>query len=395
MKPILLLGGYGAVGRHLAPWLLQETDTQLLVAGRNEKKAGQLAAELNHCFGGRRVAAQLADAALSGSLRPALARARMVVVCTPTMEHTPLVAREALAEDIDYLDMHFPARIVPILRQMQSEVESRGRCFITQAGFHPGLLAPLVHFSAPHFTAFRQVSIAMQMRFRFPSLHRSAAELMETVDKEHMQVFADGRWRPGGRRDFKTFDFGPGFGKRSCAPLDFVEMHDLPRTYGLEQVGCYAAGFKWFTDHLVFPAAWFLNRLHKGLAARLLSRWFVWGVNTFSSPPWGVVLRLDAAGDREGKPCSFSVVLRHPDMYELTALAVVACLKQYLDGSIARPGVWLMGEVVEPIRIFHDLERMGVRIETSAPFFRRASTPSEEGESEVDHRVLLASKEMS
>jgi hypothetical protein len=42
-------------------------------------------------------------------------------------------------------------------------------------------------------------------------------------------------------------------------------------------------------------------------------------------------------------------------------------LRQYLDGSIARPGLWLMGEVVDPARLFKDLGHMGARLETKAP----------------------------
>jgi saccharopine dehydrogenase (NAD+, L-lysine-forming) len=76
-------------------------------------------------------------------------------------------------------------------------------------------------------------------------------------------------------------------------------------------------------------------------------------------------MRLDARGEKDGQPLSVSVVLRHPDPYELTAIPVVACVRQYLDGSIARPGLWLMGETVEPIRLFRDMEQMGVSIETT------------------------------
>src|SRR5262249_43705438 len=80
--------------------------------------------------------------------------------------------------------------------------------------------------------------------------------------------------------------------------------------------------------------------------------------------PYGAVMRLEAQGEKDGRPLSLSVILRHPDAYEFTALPVAACLRQYLDGTIARPGVWLMGEAVEPERLFADLRRMGVSLET-------------------------------
>jgi saccharopine dehydrogenase (NAD+, L-lysine-forming) len=88
-------------------------------------------------------------------------------------------------------------------------------------------------------------------------------------------------------------------------------------------------------------------------------------VNTFSRPPYGVVMRLEARGEKDGRPLSVTVVLSHPDAYEFTAIPVAACLRQYLDGSIARPGVWLMGEAVESARLFRDMEHMGVQVETT------------------------------
>ena len=36
---------------------------------------------------------------------------------------------------------------------------------------------------------------------------------------------------------------------------------------------------------------------------------------------------------------------------------------EYLDGSIAKPGLWMMGHVVDPVRLMNDMERMGIKIQ--------------------------------
>jgi hypothetical protein len=43
---------------------------------------------------------------------------------------------------------------------------------------------------------------------------------------------------------------------------------------------------------------------------------------------------------------------------------VIATLKQYVDGSIGKPGLWMMGHIVDPDRLFGDMGRMGVKIQT-------------------------------
>ncbi|MDK1029872.1 MAG: hypothetical protein QGD96_11180 [Anaerolineae bacterium] len=50
------------------------------------------------------------------------------------------------------------------------------------------------------------------------------------------------------------------------------------------------------------------------------------------------------------------------DAYVLTAVPVVACLLQYLNGNIRRAGLWFQANLVEPKQFFDDIERLGVGI---------------------------------
>jgi saccharopine dehydrogenase (NAD+, L-lysine-forming) len=67
-------------------------------------------------------------------------------------------------------------------------------------------------------------------------------------------------------------------------------------------------------------------------------------------------------GEKAGKPLTSVVKVSHPDGYELTAIPVAACLLQYLAERKPRPGVWMMGEYCDPVRLFKDMETMGVQI---------------------------------
>ena len=42
---------------------------------------------------------------------------------------------------------------------------------------------------------------------------------------------------------------------------------------------------------------------------------------------------------------------------------MIACIKQYLDETIKKPGLWMMGHLVEPERLMKDMEAMGMEIE--------------------------------
>ncbi|MCH8069930.1 MAG: saccharopine dehydrogenase NADP-binding domain-containing protein [Candidatus Marinimicrobia bacterium] len=85
-------------------------------------------------------------------------------------------------------------------------------------------------------------------------------------------------------------------------------------------------------------------------------------VSTVSNSPYQILLQLEAAGIKEGEPEKIKIQLSHYDGYWFTAIPVMACLNQYLDGSIKKPGLHIMGHLVDPARLMKDMQRMGITI---------------------------------
>lgn len=85
----------------------------------------------------------------------------------------------------------------------------------------------------------------------------------------------------------------------------------------------------------------------------------------FQKAPYRTDLIVQASGLHAGQPTQFEAAVAHRDAYELTAIAVVAALLQYLDGSAVKPGLHLMGHFAEPRRLVTDMKRMGVKVRTA------------------------------
>ncbi|MFQ5605313.1 MAG: saccharopine dehydrogenase family protein [bacterium] len=358
-KRLLILGGYGNTGRHICRLLLQETDVELMLGGRSPDKAHQAADELNREIDGKRAAGMCVDASLQKSLQAAFQDVDMIIAASSTAEYARLTAEAALSCDIDYLDIHFSPDKVRELQSLKHNIQKAGRCFITEAGFHPGLPAALIRHAAKLFTEIDSACVGSLILQKIPTWD-SVTEIVNAYKNYNGQFYENGRWR---KFESRKFDFGNEFGKRTCYSLFLEELRQIPQVLpALTKAGFYMAGFNWFVDWFFTPAAMLSLKIWPRIAINPLAACLRWGINTFSSPPFGTLLKVEAHGVKNGQKASFEMRLFNEDAYLFTAIAVVACLLQYLDGRILKPGLWMMGQVVEPRRLLKDMKRMGIEI---------------------------------
>lgn len=364
MTMIFILGGYGYTGRLLARHLLEQTAVDVVVAGRHLEKAQALAAELNEFYPGERVTTARVDAADGAGLGQALAGTDLLLVAAPTTRHVETVVGAALAARVDYLDIQLDAHKLAVLRAQAPAIERAGLCFITEAGFHPGLPAAMVRYAAAQMDSLERAVVACYLNMgRSLPYSEAVDELMETFRHYQGQVYRDGAWTTPSTYETRPIDFGGAIGTRRCFSMFFEEMGDLPRQLPeLDELGFYMSSTHWLVDWVITPLVFVGLKIPSDRLARRLGKITWWGMQNLPGPPYGVVLKVEATGMRAGRPVAVEATFAHPDGYELTAIPVVACLRQVLEGPARRPGLWYMGHLVDPARLFDDMERMGVEI---------------------------------
>jgi saccharopine dehydrogenase (NAD+, L-lysine-forming) len=117
------------------------------------------------------------------------------------------------------------------------------------------------------------------------------------------------------------------------------------------------------TGYIIMTITWIWLKIMPH-AVRPIGKFLWWGMGTFHKPPYQVELQVQASGLKDGRRTKIQACITHPDGYELTAIPVVAALLQYLDGSARKPGLWMMGHLVEPVRLMKDMERIGAQFMT-------------------------------
>ena len=365
--PFLILGGSGRAGRLLAEGLLRETSAEVIIAGRNRDKAEAVARQLREAFPGRSVAAKAADASDAASLHEAFRGTRLVLVASTTTEHTREVARAALESGSDYLDIQYSQEKLRILRSLEGEIVRRKRCFITEAGFHPGLSAAIVRYAAASLEGIHSARLASAVGFRAEGpMPSSMIELVDSFRDYDPRIYRSGRWRKDaslGWMGTTRVDFGQPYGVLRSAPMVFEELRTLPSVIpSLKELRFDIAGFSPVIDWAVFPFMLAGLALFKERALGPMARLLWASLKAFPPKTFGTTMMIEARGELGGQPITLNFSVSHADEYVLTAVPVVAGVLQYLSGAIDRPGLWMLGHVVEPSSFVDDLGRMGLDI---------------------------------
>ena len=357
---ILILGGYGSTGKLLAKHLLQQTNHDVILAGRSLEKADALAKQLND----ERISTRRIDAANMDSLREGLKGADFLLVASPTTHHAEMVIQAALDTGVDYLDVQLSDAKLAALRTCEREIIKKGLCFITEAGFHPGLPSAMVRYAAGRLDTIESALTAGYLNIGNLPYTEAVDELMEGFIHYQAQVYRNGAWTKPSSWDMRKFDFGPQIGKRDSYSMFFEEMRALPEMFPtLKNTGFYISGSNWIADLLVTPLVMIGLKLFPKRGIRPLGK-LMWRAMGKAKPPYCVVLKVEAKGLLNGSPVEVQARCEHEDGYELTAIPVVALLMQY--ESIRKPGLHMMGHLPNPDQLFSDMKKMGAVINTGS-----------------------------
>ncbi|NNK90635.1 MAG: NAD(P)H-binding protein, partial [Saprospiraceae bacterium] len=181
-KNVLVIGGYGGVGKYVVEYLLRNHDVNVVIAGRNKQKADNYRNYLLSKYPGISLESRSVDARKKEDLTENFDSADLVIVAATIPDKMDLIAECALQSGSDVMDILFRGDVIEKLNKYKTSIIKNGRIFITQCGFHPGMIAPTIRMAGSSFDVYKEASVAMAMDpvfYTAESLHELIYEIIK------------------------------------------------------------------------------------------------------------------------------------------------------------------------------------------------------------------------
>jgi saccharopine dehydrogenase-like NADP-dependent oxidoreductase len=356
----VVLGGAGHMGSHIARYLLEVSDGDVVIADYQAAKAHDLAREL-----GSRVDATYVDARNRDSLLLALRDADVAIGAVgPFYQFAPKMAWAALESGVQYIDICDDYSPIDILFEFDAVARRSGTTVITGLGWTPGLSNVLARHGAEQLDTVREVRIAWV---------GGAADAEGRAVIKHVLHAVSGQiptYRNGqvvsvpAMSEPELVNFPEPLGATEVFHVGHPEPLTIPRSIPAPLVSLKGAltprWNNWLAKSLVSSGLTSSQRRIDQLTGLVHRLEGVIGTGGIALSG----LRVDVAGIRgeELVTLSYSTVDR---MARLTAIPAAVGAVMLAGGEIESPGVFAPEAIIDPAQFLEALAAQGIDIQVS------------------------------
>jgi saccharopine dehydrogenase (NAD+, L-lysine forming) len=346
---ILVVGGYGVVGRRISEHLAARFPGRVVIAGRNEQRAATLCRELGQDTRPRR--ADVNDPTTLGS---ALEGVATVIGCVAQRQRHLLDA--AVERGLGYTDLAPELAFWQVGDELRARVRKTGARVLLGAGLSPGISNMMARRLADILGTVDQIETALLLSLGDDYGPDSLGFVLDELTRS-WTVVESGHRRPAAAfSEGRQVDFPPPFRTRTAYLFPWSDVANYPETLGAKTaLGRFALEPAWLGQLLA-------SLLRTRARSWLQRPGFVAGnrratehLRRLYLNPNGFALVVTAArGERVVKA---SLVGRK--QAEATAIAAAELVHLLATDAIREPGLWFPEQVVSTERFFAALGAQG------------------------------------
>jgi saccharopine dehydrogenase-like NADP-dependent oxidoreductase len=341
---LLIVGGYGVVGRRIAAWLAPDFPGHVVIAGRRLDRAQSTCVQLGSGTRARRV-----DVDSRESVETALDGIEVVVSCVDQRE--PSLVQACARRGLGYTDITPHLVFRNDIETLDHEARQSGARLLLGAGLAPGIANMMAAWLVRHIGPAEGIHTTVLLSINDEYGPASTEFLLETMTRPFGILDA------GNHRTVSPFtepvqvDFPRPIGRRTAYLFPSSDVVSYPRTLGVTTaIGRYALNPNWvglvasaLVRYRVVP--FLRSRLHarEGGALNWLKR-----LST-GSDIFGLIVTATAPT----LTASLTVMGRH--QADATAACAAEFCRALCNGHVQKAGVSFSEEVIDPDDFFEKL----------------------------------------
>jgi saccharopine dehydrogenase (NAD+, L-lysine forming) len=351
-KKILIIGGYGNVGRIIATELCRQFPGQVIVAGRNYQKAKEFSLEL-----GQQIIPMVLDISHISANDELLDDVGIVIMCLD-QENIEFV-QQCIQRGIHYIDLSASYHILFKIEELNKDAQKAGATAVLSVGLAPGLtnlLTKHCQSKVPDMT-YADIYILLGMG----DIHGDAA-LQWTLENLSGEFTIHDN---GGTKRVKSFEDGkqtvfPGrLGKRTAYRFNFSDQHVLPQTLGLKSVStwmCFDSAL--MTYLFALPKKMGLSRI---LAIKSVESFLISLLKRLRFGSAEFVIKVEGGNSRE-KRALYACSLSGEVEGRITGLVAAKVAEKLVLASFPS-GVFHVEQLFTPLEFLESLGHIGLKFE--------------------------------
>ena len=322
---ILIVGGYGHVGRAVAETLTSSFPESVVVAGRDAHKAQACSRD----FRGK-VAWRTLDLTRSASWPAALDGVGTVVVCAEQPDAR--FAAACLGRGCNYVDVSASHVLLSQIEALDPLARRSGATGVLSVGLAPGLTNLLVKHAKKSLDRLDKVDITVMLGLGEAHGAAAVAWTLKNLVGE-FETVVNGRTRSvRSLSDPRRVTLAGETRGRTAYRFNFSDQHTVRRTLGVREAAtrlCFDSRLStWLLAASARTGVLNLARLPLAeQALRATSARLRWGTDTF-------VVQVDAEGELRGEACSLTCAVSGHREGEATGRITALVVRHLLKASV-------------------------------------------------------------
>lgn len=359
MSKILILGGYGNFGKRISIALAKD-DIPIIIAGRNEEKARQLAGELNTEFAVFDVNKDL------GTQLKQLKPKAVINTCGPFQDADYSIAKICIANGVHYLDLSDARDFVVGITELDEAAKKAGVLVVSGASSVPGLSSAVMEKYKDEFSEIDYLKFGISPGQKADRGLATTQAILTYLGKPLKPSYGSEKIRYGWG-DTYCQEY-PEIGKRWVANCDIPDMDLLPQKYGIKEIK-FSAGFENRFLHFGTSFAAWLVRI--GLPLNLpkfakplltISHWF----DIFGSSD-GAMHMIISGKDKERNPYQrkWFIIAKDGDGPQIPCIPAVILAKKLCSTEFYDTGAKACLGMISIEEYMHELSEFNIQIVTN------------------------------